>query len=126
MVSIIKVTSVQDTSGNNETTTANIKKAYDGTAKAWVSFIGTGTASIHESLNCGSLTDNGTGSYNISITSAMAYTNYALTEGCRANESYTNRNGANTSSVMAIGHANASGTAQDVAWASMTATGDLA
>ena len=120
-MSEIRVTTISDTAGTGPVTLTK-----QSAAKAWVSFVGTSTATIQDSFNCGSLTDNGTGSYNISISSAMSNGNYALPEGCRTNESYSNRGGANTASVMAIGNANSSGTAQDVAWASMTATGDLA
>jgi len=47
-------------------------------AKAWVNFNGTGTIAIRESLNVGSITDNGTGDYTINFSSALADANYAL------------------------------------------------
>lgn len=78
MTSIIKVTSVQDTSGNNETTTANIKKAYDGAAKFWVNYYHiSGTPTAQDSMNVSSLTDVGTGRVGINITNNMANVNYA-------------------------------------------------
>ena len=75
MTSIIKVTSVQDTSGNNETTTANIKKAYDGAAKSYINH-DAGTT-INDSLNVSSVTDNSTGYHEHSFTSNHANKNYA-------------------------------------------------
>lgn len=47
------------------------------TAKAWVSFNGTGTVAIKASGNVSSITDNGTGNYTVNFTVAMADANYA-------------------------------------------------
>ena len=46
--------------------------------RAWVNFNGTGTVAIRGSGNVSSITDNGTGSYDINFTTAMADTNYAV------------------------------------------------
>ena len=77
MVSIIKVTSIQDTSGNNETTTANIKKAYDSSPKMFANFYGTGTPTARKSLNLSTITDNGTGEYRLTFTNSFADNDYA-------------------------------------------------
>ena len=45
--------------------------------KAWVNFNGTSTVSIRASLNVSSITDNGTGTYDINFTTALADANYA-------------------------------------------------
>jgi hypothetical protein len=45
--------------------------------KAWVNFNGTGTVAIRAAYNVSSITDNGTGSYTINITSALIDANYA-------------------------------------------------
>ena len=45
-------------------------------AKAWVNFNGSGTVAIRDSFNVSSLTDNGTGNYNITYTNAMSDENY--------------------------------------------------
>jgi len=51
-------------------------------AKSWINFNGTGTVAIRDSFNVSSLTDNGTGNYTVSFSTAMANTNYApLTTG---------------------------------------------
>ena len=76
MVSIIKVTSVQDTSGNNETTTANIKKSFDGAAKVWANF-DQDPATLEDSINVSSLTDNGTSNHTITFSSSFANNRYA-------------------------------------------------
>tara|TARA_R110001606_G_scaffold349548_1_gene499505 strand:+ start:321 stop:707 length:387 start_codon:yes stop_codon:yes gene_type:complete len=73
-MSTLKVSTIQDTSGNNSSTPAGIAS---GTAKAWVNFNGTGTVAIRSSFNVASITDNGTGDYTVNFTTAMADTNYA-------------------------------------------------
>tara|TARA_R110000787_G_scaffold284738_1_gene398812 strand:+ start:15351 stop:15731 length:381 start_codon:yes stop_codon:yes gene_type:complete len=47
-------------------------------AKAWVNFNGTGTPAIRASFNISSITDNGTGNYTISFTTAMSDANYVV------------------------------------------------
>ena len=46
-------------------------------ARAWVNFNGTGTVAIRSSGNVSSITDNGTGNYDVNFTTSMADTNYA-------------------------------------------------
>ena len=46
-------------------------------AKAWVNFNGSGTVAIRDSFNVSSITDNGTGNYNITYTNAMSDVNYS-------------------------------------------------
>ena len=45
--------------------------------KAWVNFNGTGTVAIRAAYNVSTVTDNGTGSYTVNITSALIDANYA-------------------------------------------------
>jgi len=53
--------------------------------RAWVNFNGTGTVAIRGSYNVSSITDNGTGDYTISFTTAMSDVNYVVTGfGARA------------------------------------------
>jgi len=47
-----------------------------GVAKAWVNFDGTGTISIRDALNVGSLTDRGTGEYTMNFTNSFASTDF--------------------------------------------------
>jgi hypothetical protein len=51
-----------------------------GLAKAWINFAGAGT-SINDSLGMSSLGDNATGKYTITMSSAMANTNYSVSFG---------------------------------------------
>lgn len=48
-----------------------------GIAKAWVNFDGTGTIAARDSQNVSSLTDNGTGDYTITYSSAFSSNNYS-------------------------------------------------
>ena len=70
-MSTLKVTNIQAT---GETAT----RAVSGVAAAWVNFNGTGTVAIRDSVNVGSLTDNGAGAYTINFSSNMANANFAM------------------------------------------------
>jgi hypothetical protein len=52
-------------------------------ARAWVNFNGTGTVAIKASGNVTSISDNGTGSYAINLTTAMPDVNYACVMATR-------------------------------------------
>ena len=60
-----------DSEGGSATT-----NLVQGLAKAWTNFNGTGTIAHRDSFNCGSLTDQGTGQYDINFTSNMASANH--------------------------------------------------
>ena len=57
MASELRVNTLKDASGNNSVATSVV---FNGTAKAWVNFNGTGTIATRDSNNVSSLTDNGT------------------------------------------------------------------
>ena len=59
------------------------------TAKAWVSFNGSGTVAIKDSHNIASITDHGVGEYTASFTNNLANANYA-TVGMASNWETTN------------------------------------
>ena len=48
-----------------------------GLAKEWVNFNGAGTIATRDSLNVASLTDNGTGDYTVTYSSAFSSNNYS-------------------------------------------------
>ncbi len=77
-MSTLKTSNIQDTSGNNNSTPAEISQ---GRAKVWVSFNGTGTVAITDSFNVSSITDTGTGQYTVNFTTAFANSNYAVSHG---------------------------------------------
>jgi len=49
--------------------------------KAWVNFNGDGTVAIRDNFNVSSITDNGTGDYTVTFTTAMASADYCVTGG---------------------------------------------
>ena len=74
-MSTLKVDTLQDSSGNNASTTAQIEQ---GRAKVWVNFNGTGTVAIRDSFNTSSITDNGTGLFQVNFSSALSNTNFCV------------------------------------------------
>ena len=97
-MSTLKVNTIQDASGNNSSTAEQIAQ---GRCKAWVNFDGTfgtspftvGNGGIRTAFNVSSVTDNGTGNYTITFSSALANANYCPvqmtlaedTSGCQRN-----------------------------------------
>jgi len=74
-MSTLRCTNLQDTSGGNSLTTAQI---YNGAAKAWVNFNGTGTVAIRASFNVSSITDNRQADYTVNFSNAMPDANYIV------------------------------------------------
>ena len=74
-MSTLKVNTIQNTSGGSSSTPEQIEQ---GRAKAWIHFDGQDTVAIRDSFNVSSLTDNGTGDYTISFSTAMSNDNYAV------------------------------------------------
>ena len=54
--------------------------------RAWVNFDGTGTVAIRASGNVSSITDLGTGTYRVNLTTALPDANYAVVIGFRQND----------------------------------------
>ena len=74
MASELRVNTLKDAAGNNSIATSFVA---NGSAKAWINFNGTGTVAIRDSFSVSSITDSGTGNYDINLASAMANANYA-------------------------------------------------
>jgi len=74
-MSTLKVSTIQDTSGNNSSTPAEVA---EGRAKAWLNLTGTGTIAIADDFNISSVTDRGTGRYSATFTNSMSNTNYVV------------------------------------------------
>jgi hypothetical protein len=53
-----------------------------GAVKVWVNFDGTGTVAINDSLNVSSITDNGTGDYEVEFGITMGSTDYSVAVVC--------------------------------------------
>lgn len=73
-MSTLRCTNIADTAGSNSLTTAQL---YNGSAKAWVNFNGTGTVAIRASFNVSSITDVNTGQYRVNLTNALVDGDYA-------------------------------------------------
>ena len=50
-------------------------------AKAWVNYNGSGTVAIRDDFNVNSITDSGTGLFQVNMSNALPNTNYAVTSG---------------------------------------------
>lgn len=74
-MSTLKTSNIQDTSGNNNSTTEEISQ---GRAKAWITFNGTGTVANRDKFNIASITDNGTGDYTLTFTNNMSSSDYVV------------------------------------------------
>ena len=75
MASILRVNTLTDASSNNSVPMATVA---EGSGKAWINFKGTDTVSVYDSFNHSSLTDNGTGNFNNTLSSALGNANYAF------------------------------------------------
>ena len=69
---------LQTSDSANTGTTKSIDTSYifNGVAKAWINFNGSGTVASSDSFNHSSLTDHGTGQYTNTISSAMSNATY--------------------------------------------------
>jgi hypothetical protein len=61
---------------SNGTVSTSSENVIQGSAKAWVNFNGTSTIAIRKSYNVSSITDLGTGEYQINFTNALPDANY--------------------------------------------------
>jgi hypothetical protein len=70
--------------GEGNSTTTNLQQ---GLAKSWIQIDGTGTMENKDSHNVSGITDNGTGDYSKTMTSAMNSINYAAQTDSRIENS---------------------------------------
>ena len=111
---------------------ADISTSYvvNGSAKAWITYKGTSTNAIMDSLNMSGVVDNGTGDYTMSFTNNMSDGEYSLTD---SSERLENNNSPSitgfetTASGSYIhNHWNSGFSASDMFRTYSQATGDLA
>ena len=79
-MSTLKVNTIQNTSGGSSSTPEQIQQ---GRAKAWAIFSGTGTPSLADDFGVSSITDHGTGSYQVNFDTAFSSVNYSPLASCR-------------------------------------------
>ena len=82
MASELRVNTLKDASGNNSVA---MQYVAEGTTKAWINMNGTGTIATRDSLNISSITDDGTGDYITTVTSAFNNVNYSIVGNCAPN-----------------------------------------
>ena len=73
MTSVLNVDSIAAKDG-----TSPVELTKQSAAKAWVNFNGTGTIATRDSFNVSGLTDNGTGDYTLTTSSAFGNANYSF------------------------------------------------
>ena len=74
-MSTLKVNNLQDINGANNSTPEQVAQ---GRAKAWVDFNGQGTLAIRDSFNVSSITDNGTGNYDVTFSISFPNADYCF------------------------------------------------
>ena len=107
--------------GEGNSTTTNLQQ---GLCKSWCHFTGSGTIAIDDSFNSASLTDAGTGDYEVLFTNAMNNANYSA-QGATSGDSIRMFDHATPKidRILCIGHA---GSNEDVASVATSVDGDLA
>ena len=105
---------------------SNQTSIQQGLAKSWVNFNGTGTIAARDSLNVGSLTDNGTGDYSPNFSTNMANASYSITF-MTANDSIRQfvLAGSDTTSSYRLRAQNSTPSQADTSYVYATIHGDL-
>jgi len=126
MASELRVNTLKDAAGNNSVAMTYVA---NGSAKAWVNFQGSSTAVIRDALNSSSLTDNGSGDYTNTYTSAFANTNFSAPTSSKQSDVYNDRylsiKAASTTTTRSY-HYNYSINYHDADYAHIAIFGDLA
>jgi len=102
-----------------------------GLAKAWINFNGTGTIAARDSLNHSTLTDSGTGKYDIAFTSSMNNDDFSVSNSTgRSLTGYYSAGLTALSHLLTTGYSistmTSTGGAEDHPQPMMQITGDLA
>ena len=127
MTSVLNVDTIADKAG-----TGPVALTKQSAAKMWVNFDGTASgAASRGSYNVSSMTDEGTGRYEVNINNNMSDANYGLStagieNGTTGANIYISNNQVPTSSVIEIEYAKPGTSPYDVAYNYVTAHGDLA
>ena len=104
-----------------------------GLAKAWCNLDGTGTASVRDSFNNAGITDNGTGDYTTTVTTAMNTAFYVCNatagqnsgdQACASNNHASQQR--TTTAIRTQVQRSTSDSALDVSVCEVTKMGDLA
>lgn len=80
MAGTVAFDTIEDGGGEQQ----SVDRLIHGICYAWVNFNGTGTIAIRDSYNVTSLTDDGTGTYQVNLTTAIPNVNAAVVAGAQA------------------------------------------
>jgi len=116
------------TSGQITGTAKSLDTDYvvNGSAKCWWQVDGTGTPAFHGSFNCSSLADTATGKPTITLTNAMADTNFSHTYGGISQVNAGALEGSFSASVITLRTRGSNDTDADMDHSCCTIHGDLA
>lgn len=92
-------------------------------AKAWACVDGTGTVGLRDSFNTTSVTDNGTGDYTMTFSSALSNDDFSHPMGSALGNSFAN---SRTTTTLQIHAYNVGGTQSDADPETFAIHGDLA
>ena len=123
MTSVLNVDTIADKAG-----TGPVGLTKQEATKGWVSFNGSGTISVNQSLNVSSLTDNGVGLYYTNWSSSFNASNYGVCSGVKegANYSYAPNISAVSTTQIYSTHRMRGPSDFDPSFLSFTTQGDLA
>ena len=129
MASELRVNTLKDASGNNSVGMSTVAK---GSCKSWIKLNGNGSDGIFASLNVSSTSDEGTGDFDVTLTSSMnAADTYATLAGERRSETVNHSVGftnvtATTASQYSVQTTNSAGSSTDFYAMHVGLLGDLA
>lgn len=130
MASELRVDTLKDSAGNNS---VGMSYVSNGSAKAWVSFNGTGTIAILDSFSVASISDHGTGQYSVTMSNALSNANYSLGTAVGDGTGQNNRSistgqgsAPTTTNYRLTSITASSGAIDDCAYLSSNVMGDLA
>ena len=114
--------------GEGGSNTTNLQQ---GLAKSWANLNGTSTIALRDSLNVASVTDDGTGDYDFTYTTAFGNVNYSIEMGnsFTSTAAWACNNSGGEVTTTAFWNMNIfdrSGNAQDCTYGYYSAHGDLA
>ena len=84
-MSTIKAANVQNTGSGAPTFKNSSGTEIGQLCKAWVKFDGTGTVTINNDFGVDSITDHGTGAYQVNFTNSFSSTHYSVGGFCHRN-----------------------------------------
>ena len=119
----VKIGNTSTYVSENSTTTQN---AVQGLAKAWAVVDGTGTIGLSDSFNCASVSDEGTGDYDVFYTNNMTSANYSSPMSTSGDSFIARSNEGRATTKVHVQTINLSDSAVDDSAVTMTAHGDLA